>query len=287
MACPRRNSRRRWSPPCSRSWARAAQAAVHGRDQRRRLGHEPVLRPSLDIEPRRRCARCSSAWVPTGRSARTRTRSRPGLRGEPARPGLLRLRLQEVGSQTVSHLRFGSNRSARLSHLAGQLRRLPPLRVARARRGAGSGGTGSDAPAQLPTPAGSRLGRARASGSGADPRQADQAVRDRRGADRTRCGPRRADEHGASDVLLCDLGRARARGGDRADQDGDRQDVRQARRRGRGAQPDGGRPLAGAPSPRRGARAGDVRARARADGSRARAGVRPHRDRGDDGRPRR
>ena len=35
------------------------------------------------------------------------------------------------------------------------------------------------------------------------------------------------------------------RRGDRADQDVDRQDVRQARRRGRRAQPDGGRPLAG------------------------------------------
>ena len=43
--------------------------------------------------------------------------------------------------------------------------------------------------------------------------------------------------------------------GDRADQDVDRQDLRQARRRGRRAQPDGGRPLAGAPSPGRAARA--------------------------------
>ena len=78
------------------------------------------------------------------------------------------------------------------------------------------------------------------------------------GADRTGCGPRRADQHGASDLLLRDLGRAGARRGDRADQGFDRQDLRQARCRGRQAQPDGGRPLAGAPSPCRAARAGDA-----------------------------
>ena len=57
------------------------------------------------------------------------------------------------------------------------------------------------------------------------------------GTDRPRGRPRRAHQHGAADLLLRDLGRARARAGDRADQGVDREDLRPARRRGRGAQP--------------------------------------------------
>ena len=195
---------------------------------------------------------------------------------------------KKSGSQTVSHLRFGSEpiRAPYLisqasfvgCHHFGLLERAEVLDRA---------APGATLLLNCRQPAGPGLGRARAPGSGADPRQADQALRDRCGADRTRCGPRRADQHGASDLLLRDLGRARARGRDRADQDVDRQDLRQARRRGRRAQPSGGRPLAGAPPPRRGPRAGDVRARAGADGSCARTGVRADGDRRDDGRPRR
>ncbi len=195
---------------------------------------------------------------------------------------------KKSGSQTVSHLRFGPAADQRaLPRLAGELRRLPPVRPARARRGARAGGAGSDAAAQLPPAAGSGLGRAGAPGPGADPRQADRAVRDRRRADRARGGPRRADQHGASDLLLRDLGRARARAGDRADQGGDRQDLRPARRRGGGAQPGSGRPRAAGASPGGAARAGDGHARAGAGRAGERAGVRAHRDRGDDGRPRR
>ena len=57
--------------------ARAAAAALHGRHQRRRLGHEPRLRRRVRHRAGRdACARSSSASAPTGRSARTRTRSR-------------------------------------------------------------------------------------------------------------------------------------------------------------------------------------------------------------------
>ena len=72
-------------------------------------------------------------------------------------------------------------------------------------------------------------------------------------------GSRRTHQHGAADVLLRDLRRARARAGDRPDQGVDREDLRPARSRGRRAQPDRGRSLARGPSPRRAAGAGDLR----------------------------
>ena len=84
------------------------------------------------------------------------------------------------------------------------------------------------------------------------------------GADRPRGRPRRADQHRAADLLLRHLRRAAARRGDRPDQGGDRQDLRQARRRGGRAQPRGGRPGAGGAAPDRGARPGDGHARAAA-----------------------
>ena len=75
-----------------------AATTVHGRHQRRRLRHQPgATTPRSTSSPPRRCAQCSSASARTGRSARTRTRSRSSATRRPARPGLLRLRLQEVG----------------------------------------------------------------------------------------------------------------------------------------------------------------------------------------------
>ena len=52
------------------------------------------------------------------------------------------------------------------------------------------------------------------------------ALRDRRGTHRPRGRPAGPDQHGAADVLLRDLGRARAGARDRTDQGPDRQDVR-------------------------------------------------------------
>ena len=97
----------------------------------------------------------------------------------------------------------------------------------------------------------------------------------------------RADQHRPADLLLRALRRAAARAGDRADQGGDRQDVRPARRRGRRTQPGRGRPRARGIAPGRRARAGDRRPRAAAGRSRRRARVRPHGHRGDAGRARR
>ena len=195
---------------------------------------------------------------------------------------------KKSGSQTVSHLRFGPQ-PIRAPYLVQQreLRRLPPVRAARAGRRARPGGARRDAAAQLPARAGRGLGCAAAARPGADPRQAHRRLRDRRRPDRPRGRPRRADQHRAADLLLRHLRRAAARRGDRPDQGGDREDLRPARRRGGRTQPGGGRPGAGGAAPDRGARPGDGHARAAAAGARARAGVRPRRHRGDDGRPRR
>ena len=118
---------------------------------------------------------------------------------------------KKSGSQTVSHLRFGPAADPRaLPRLAGELRRLPPVRAARAGRGARPGGAGSDAAAQLP-----RSRRSEVWDALSRPVQEQilakqhRAVRDRRRPDRARGGPRRADQHGAADLLLRDLRRAR------------------------------------------------------------------------------
>ena len=162
----------------------------------------------------------------------------PRRRGEPVRAGLLRLRLEEVGlaDRVAPALRAAADPRA-VPGPAGRLRRLPSVRAARPGRRARPGRTGRDAAAQLLAAAGRGLGRAAPPGPGADPRQADRRVRDRRRPDRPRGRPGRADQHRAADLLLRHLRRAAARGGDRQDQGGDRQDLRPPRRRGGRAEP--------------------------------------------------
>ena len=95
----------------------------------------------------------------------------------------------------------------------------------------------------------------------------------------------RPHQHDHADLLLRDLRRPAARGGDRADQAGDREDLREARRGGRAAQLRGGRRDARAP-----ARGAGARRRSRATRGRppmvVRAGarLRAARHRGDAGR---
>ncbi len=156
----------------------------------------------------------------------------PGVRGEPARPGLLRLRLQEVGlaDGVAPALRAAADPGA-LPGGAGELRRLPSLRAARQGRRARTGGARRHAAAQLPAFPRRRLGCAVASHPGADPRQGPRGLRDRRGPDRPRGRPRGPDQRGPADLLLRHLRRAAAGGGDHPDQGGDRQDLRPARPR--------------------------------------------------------
>ena len=217
--------------------ARAAPAAVHDRDQRRRLRDEPPLRRVA----RHRAARHGPRGVLRPRLGRDGRREQehdqdPRLRGGPARPGLLRLRLEEVRARRPSRTcASGRDRSARPTS---------------SRRRASSAATSSACSSGSRCSAARRdgatlllncrarpragLGRALAAGSGADPRQArSSSTSIDAGRIARDAGPRRTDQHRAADVLLRDLRRARARAGDRADQGVDRQDLRPARRRGR------------------------------------------------------
>ena len=163
--------------------------------------------PSLDIEPRRaRCARSSSASAPTAPSAPTRTRSRSsatrsGLHAQ----GYFVYDSKKSGSQTVSHLRFGPT-PIRAPYLvaAGELRRLPPVRPARAgRRARTARPHGATLLLNCRAAAGARSGTRCPPGAGADPRQAASTlyVIDA-GADRPRGGPGRAHQHRPADLLL-------------------------------------------------------------------------------------
>ncbi len=97
-ACPRRSSRREWSRACWPNWAASVRApgSRSGSTTTSRTPASTTTRRSTSSRRPRR-VRCSSGSAPTGRSAPTRTRSRSSAHNRAARPGLLRLRLQEVG----------------------------------------------------------------------------------------------------------------------------------------------------------------------------------------------
>ncbi len=179
-----------------------------------------------------RCERCSSASAPTGPSAPTRTRSRSSAPSSICTPrATSSTTRRSPGRRPCRTCASGPSRSER---------RIWSTR--RASSAATSSGC-SSAPRSWAAPrrgatlllnfAASRrrgLGRAGPAHPGADPRQGDRAVRDRRRPDRPRGGTRRADQHRAADLLLRHLRGAGARRGDRPDQGGDRQELRPARR---------------------------------------------------------
>ena len=127
----RRSSRRRWSRACSRSSRGPPAAPVHGRHRRRRRRHQ---------HRHRRAARHRAAGDGAGGVLRPRLR-RHGRRKQEhdqdprrrraLRPGLLRVRLQEVGlpDGLASALRRRADRGA-VPRDRRELRRLPPVRPA-------------------------------------------------------------------------------------------------------------------------------------------------------------
>ncbi len=109
-----------------RARARDAAQPLHRRHRRRRDAHVAALGRRRSTSSRRTwCAPSSSAWAPTARSAPTRTRSRSSAR----RPtgyaqGYFVYDSKKSGAMTVSHLRFGPRPDPlRLPDPPGELRR--------------------------------------------------------------------------------------------------------------------------------------------------------------------
>ena len=269
----------------------APAAPVHGRHHRRRRRHQHLLRRAA----RHRAAGDGARGVLRPGLRRHGRREQehdqdPRRRGGPARPGLLRLRLEEVG------LADGLAPALR----AEPIERAVPRDAARAssaatssacstRRRAGPGRRRGDAAARLPPPARRGLGRAAAHGAEADPRQgastlyaidATRVAREAGLAGRTNTvlqtcffalsGVLPRDE--AIERIKAAIEKTYARRGAEVV----RAEQRRRRQRARGS-----------------ARGRDARAGSRptheplAVVPDSGAGVRPHGDRGDDGRPRR
>ena len=113
---------------------RAAPAAVHHRHQRRRLrARACAYDPALDIESPETVRAVFFGLGADGTvGANKNTIKILGSEERPARPGLLRLRLEEVGlaDRVAPALRAAADPRA-LPRRAGELRRLPPVRPAR------------------------------------------------------------------------------------------------------------------------------------------------------------
>ena len=263
--------------------AQAAPAQpLHRRHRRRRDPHlARRCDPDFDIEPDDVDAR--GVLRPrrrTARSAPTRTRSRSSAK----RPTASRRATSSTTRRSRARSRSRTCASgprpirSRVPHPPGRLRRVPSVRVPRPVRRPRARGRRRRS-FLLNAPYGRRrgLGRAAARGAGADRRQAAALLR--------RSTPtavaRDAGMGGRINTIMqtCFFaisGVAAARGGDRADQAGDREDLRQEGRRGREAQLRGRR---------RGARAACTRCRCRraatatrapaADRLRRGAGLRP------------
>ena len=149
-----------------------AEAALHRRDRRRRHAPEPQARPRVHHRAGRRHP---------GRLLRLRQRRHGGGEQElgqdhrrehaALRPGLLRLRLEEVGlDDRLAPAVQPAPDPLLLPDRAGELRRLPPVRLPGADRRAGGGRARGHLPAEQPLSRGPGLGRAADGGPGADHR---------------------------------------------------------------------------------------------------------------------
>ena len=190
-----------------RTRSRAAAPPIHRRYRRRRLRYQRRLRPVV----RHRVTRHGPGDLLRAGFGRNGQREQehdqdPGVRRRAARPGILRLRLEEIGfaDRVASTLRAGSHPRP-LPRDWSQFRWLPPVPVSRQSRRAGSGCPGRDAAAELSAACCEGLGRSAPAGSGTDPGQADHAVHRRRRPDRSRGRAGRADQHRFADMLLRDL----------------------------------------------------------------------------------
>ena len=186
---------------------------------------------TFDIEPamspRARLLRSRRRW----HGRRQQELDQDHRRGDrPVRTGLLRLRLEEGGRDDgLAPAHEPAPDPVRVPDPAGAVRGLPPVRVPRPDRRARTcrrrGGVPAERARTRPTRSGQRL-----------PREVQQQIIDKHirfyAIDAVGGGPPgghgRPHQHDHADLLLCDLRRAAARRGDRADQAGDREDLPQA-----------------------------------------------------------
>ena len=108
-AWPPRNSPRPWSRASSTSWPRPSRRTTSpsASTTTSPTPASPTI-PTSASSPMTWCAPCSSAWAPTARSARTRTRSRSSARRRRFyAQGYFVYDSKKSGSLTISHLRFG------------------------------------------------------------------------------------------------------------------------------------------------------------------------------------
>ena len=159
-----------------------AQEPLHGRHHRRCRRHQPAPRRRLRHRARddhaRHVLRSRRRWHRRRQQELDQDhRRRPGL----PRPGLLRLRFQEVGLAhgLASALRAGAD-PLHLPDPARQLHRLPPVPFSRADRRARARGAGGGLSPQQPPWAGRGLAAPAARGPGPDPRPAPSLLCDRR-----------------------------------------------------------------------------------------------------------
>ena len=187
------------------------------------------------------------------------------------RPGLLRLRLEEVrGHHRLAPALRAEPHPLRVPGEERRLRGLPPVRVRGDDRRPGPGGAGGHVPPELALWPGRGVGSPPARGAGGHRGEEAPLLRDRRLQGGPRRGHGRPHQHGDAGLLLRPVRRAAAGRGHRPDQGGDREDLRQARRgggeaelrrggrdprpspRGAATRPPSGRPAGGRPSwPRR------------------------------------
>ena len=189
--------------------------------------------------PTRWCGRCSTGWARTARSAPTRTASRSSPRRPGSTPRAISSMIPTNPAPRPCRICASGRRPIRAPYLirSAELRRLPPVPFPRAR----STCCGLPRPAR-PSCSTAPTGRTR-SGTACRARSQEQIIDkklkfyviDATAAARE-VGLQGPHQHHPADLLLRDLRRAAARGGDRRASSEHRQDLRPQGQRGRRAE---------------------------------------------------
>ena len=136
--CRPRNSRRRWSAPCLTTCARRRPKNHFTVGINDDVTHSSLLRRRGVRRRGRRtpCAACSTASAPTARSAPTRTPSRSSAKGRTSTPRATSSTTRRSRARSPSRTCASARSPIHAPYLidAGELRRLPPVRLPRAFR---------------------------------------------------------------------------------------------------------------------------------------------------------